>query len=45
MIELGKDNFYFNGLKISNQEFGVIIKERGLFGQASYDGIMGLSYP
>jgi len=45
MIELGKDDFYFCDLKIAEQEFGSIIDESGVFGSASYDGILGLSYP
>jgi len=44
-IELAKDYFYFQDLRITNQEFGVILKEDGLFQAASYDGIIGFSYP
>lgn len=44
-IELGKDHFYFADLEIPNQEFGVILNEDGLFQSASYDGIIGFSYP
>lgn len=44
-IEIGKDDFYFEDLRITNQEFGVILKEDGLFQAASYDGIIGFSYP
>jgi len=44
-IEIGKDDFYFDDLKITNQEFGVILNEEGLFQSASYDGIVGFSYP
>lgn len=45
MIELGKDNFYFQDLLIKDQEFGLIIDESFVFNSASYDGILGLSYP
>ncbi len=44
-IEIGKDDFFFQDLRITNQEFGVILKEDGLFQAASYDGIIGFSYP
>lgn len=44
-IELGKDSFYFEDLKVPHQEFGVILNEEGLFQAASYDGIIGFSYP
>lgn len=44
-IELAKDNFFFEDLQITSQEFGVILKEDGLFQSASYDGIIGFSYP
>jgi cathepsin D len=44
-IELAKDHFYFEDLEIPNQEFGVILNEDGLFQSASYDGIIGFSYP
>lgn len=45
MIELGQDDFYFEDLVIEDQEFGSIIDENGVFNSASYDGILGLSYP
>ena len=45
MIELGEDNFYFIDLKIKDLEFGSIISEDGVFSSASYDGILGMSYP
>ena len=45
MIEIGMEDFQFCDLEIENQEFGSIIDESGVFGEASYDGILGLSYP
>lgn len=45
MIELGQDCFFFEDLVIKNQEFGSIIDENAVFNSASYDGILGLSYP
>lgn len=45
LIELGEDDFFFSDLKIDSQQFGSIIQEEGVFGSASYDGILGLSYP
>ena len=45
MIELGQDCFFFEDLVIKNQEFGSIIDETAVFNSASYDGILGLSYP
>lgn len=45
MIELGEDVMYFSDLRIEKQQFGSIISEDGVFGSASYDGILGLSYP
>ena len=44
-IELAKDTFFFEDLKVLHQEFGVILNEEGLFQAASYDGIIGFSYP
>lgn len=44
-IELAKDSFFFEDLQVPNQEFGVILNEEGLFQAASYDGIIGFSYP
>ena len=45
LIELGSDNMFFEDLLISHQEFGIVLEEKSLFKQASYDGILGLSYP
>lgn len=44
-IELGKDNVFMGDLKVTNQELGVVLKEKGLFTSASYDGIIGFAYP
>jgi cathepsin D len=44
-IELAKDTFFFEDLQVVDQEFGVILNEEGLFQAASYDGIIGFSYP
>jgi len=44
-IELAKDTFFFQDMKITNQEFGVVLNEDGLYKSASYDGIVGFSYP
>lgn len=44
-IELGTTDFYLQSQPIKDMEFGSIVREKAVFTEASYDGILGLSYP
>lgn len=44
IMEIVSDYFYFGNQKI-RQEFGLILNENDIFEKASFDGIIGLSYP
>lgn len=44
-IELGAVDFFIQSQRVTGMEFGSIISESAVFGDASYDGILGLSYP
>ena len=44
-LEMGKETIFFKEKLIHGMTFGFIVKEDNVFKEASFEGILGLSYP